>query len=39
MEKIEGMSHAYTLAEPYVVSVEEMDGKFPVKFYQQIWFS
>lgn len=25
MEKIEGMSHAYTLAEPYVVSVEEMD--------------
>lgn len=34
MEKIEGMSHAYTLAEPYVVSVEEMDGKFLIEFCQ-----
>lgn len=28
MDKIDEMSHSYTLGDPYVVSVEDIDGKF-----------
>lgn len=33
MDKIDDMSHTYALGDPYVVSVEEMDGTFPLFTY------